>query len=121
MIFWGGGGARWVLHMVSLLSLTFCLVFLSRPCILHATLGEDGDCDSSDTTLLDLQHGPASLPLGHTVCEGQGNVARGRCEARRYPRAQAGEARGSRAVLPLRAGAVTLFDCGSDAGSLSGS
>ena len=27
--------------------------------------GEDGDCDSSDTTLLDIQHRPASLPLGH--------------------------------------------------------
>src|SRR5882762_8765288 len=55
-----------VLHTVAPLSLIFCLVFLVRPCIFSPALGEDGEFDSSDKTLLDLQHRPAPLSLGHT-------------------------------------------------------
>src|SRR5258708_3642916 len=65
------------------------------------------------TTLLDLQRRPAPLPLGYACRKRQGNVARCGRKTRRDSRIETSAQGRPRALLSLRAGAFTLFDCGS--------
>src|SRR5258705_7329925 len=98
---------------------TFCFAFSSRP-MYSADSKPDGTSDPA-TTLLDLQRRPAPLPLGYAFRKRQGNVARCGRKTRRDSRIETGAQGRPRAVLSLRAGALTLFDCGSYARSVSGS
>src|SRR5215475_10331022 len=69
----------------------------------------NGASDRS-TTLLGFQCRPAPLSLGHTLRKGQGDVAWGVRQTRRYPGPQAGPQGGPCPVLPLGTGALPVFD-----------
>src|ERR1700730_2296926 len=101
------------------LTRAFSFAFSSHPCIVP-TRSLDGTSDRA-TTLLDLYRRPAPLPLGYTFRKGQRDVAWRRRETGCDPRVETGAQGRQSPVLSLRAGAVALFHCGSDAGSVSGS